>query len=152
MDLKEVVCSNVRKCLDAQGISYSQLTRLSNGKISSHYINALRHNKADLSLSKLEMIAKVLNVDVNDLLDTNLEYKRTDCALAHQFKTRKVLLNDDQYSTAISWEVQNRKRINEARYYQYFKLKILSTSQYRGRLSCKFIYLSLIFTEAGKVL
>ncbi len=94
------------------GISYSQFTRLSNGKISSHYINDLRHNKADLSLSKLEMIAKVLNVDVNDLLDPNLEYKRTDCALAHQFKTHKVLLNDDQYSTAKSWEVQNRKRIN----------------------------------------
>lgn len=112
----------------------------------------MRHNKADLSLSKLEMIVKVLNVDVNDLLDPNLEYKRTDCALAHQFKTRKVLLNDDQYSTAKSWEVQNRKRINEARYYQYFKLKILSTSQYRVRLSCKFIHLSLIFTEAGKFL
>ena len=114
-----------RKCLDAQGISYSHLTRLSNGKISFHYINALRHNKADLSLSKLEELAKVLNVDVNELLDPNLEYKRTDCALAHQFKTRKLLLNDDQYSTAKSWEKQNRKRIDEARYYQYFKLQNL---------------------------
>ncbi len=125
MDLKEVVCSNVRKCLYAQGISYSQLNRLSNGKISSYYINALRHNKADLSLSKLEGLAKVLNVYVNELLDPNLEYKRTDCALAHQFKTRKVLLNDDQYSTVKSWEEQNRKRINEARYYQYFKMQNL---------------------------
>lgn len=52
MDLKEVVCSNVRKCLDAQAISYSQLNRLSNGMISSYYINASRHYKADLSLSK----------------------------------------------------------------------------------------------------
>lgn len=125
MDLKEVVCSNVRKCLYAQGISYSQLNRLSNGKISSYYINALRHNKADLSLSKLEGLAKVLNFYVNELLDPNLEYKRTDCALAHQFKTRKVLLNDDQYSTVKSWEEQNRKRINEARYYQYFKMQNL---------------------------
>lgn len=125
MDLKEVVCSNVRKCLYAQGISYYQLNRLSNGKISSYYINALRHNKADLSLSKLEGLAKVLNVYVNELLDPNLEYKRTDCALAHQFKTRKVLLNDDQYSTVKSWEEQNRKRINEARYYQYFKMQNL---------------------------
>lgn len=125
MGLKEVVCSNVRKCLDAQGISYSHLNRLSNGKITFHYINALCHNKADLSLSKLEMIAKVLNVDVNEFLDPNLEYKRTDCALAHQFKTRKVLLNDDQYSTVKSWEEQNRKRINEARYYQYFKMQNL---------------------------
>lgn len=123
MDLKEVVCSNVRKCLDAQGISYSQPNRLSNGMISSYYINSLRHYKADLSLSKLEGLAKVLNVYVNELLDPNLEYKRTDCALAHQFKTRKVLLNDDQYSTVKSWEEQNRKRINEARYYQYFKLQ-----------------------------
>lgn len=152
MGLKEVVCSNVRKSLDAQGISYSHLIRLSNGKISFYYINALRHNKADLSLSKLEMIEKVLNVDVNELLDPNLEYKRTDCALAHQFKTRKALLNDDQYSTVKSWEEQNRNRISEARYYQYLSCKILNTSQYRGRLSCKFILLSLIFTKASKVL
>lgn len=71
------------------------------------------------------MIAKVLNVGVNELLDPNLEYKRPDCALAHQFKTRKVLLNDVQYSTAKSWEEQNRKCINEDCYYQYFKLQNL---------------------------
>lgn len=125
MGLKEVVCSNVRKCLDAQGISYSHLTRLSNGKISSYYINALCHNKADLSLSKLEALAKVLNVDVNELLDPNLEYKRTDCDFAHQFKNRMALLNEEQYSKVKSWDEQNRKRINEARYYQYFKLENL---------------------------
>lgn len=125
MSIKEIVCSNVRKCLVAQGLSYSELNKLSNGKISLYYLKALRHNKADLSLSKLEELAKVLNVDVNELLDPNLEYKRTDCALAHQFKTRKLLLNDDQYSTAKSWEKQNRKRIDEARYYQYFKLQNL---------------------------
>lgn len=84
MDLKEVVCSNVRKCLDAQAISYSQLNRLSNGMISSYYINASRHYKADLSLSKFEeSLAKVLNVDLDDLLNPNTEYKRTDYALTY---------------------------------------------------------------------
>ena len=152
MSLKETIWSNVRKCLNAQGLSYSELNKLSNGKISSYYLKALRQNNADLPLSTLEQIAKVLNVDIYMLLAPNLEYRRTDCIFAHQFKTRMLLLNEEQYSKVKSWKVQNRKRINEARYYQYFKLKILSTSQYRGRLSCKFIHLSLIFTEAGKVL
>lgn len=125
MGLKEVVCSNVRKCLYAQGLSYSQLNKLSKGKISSYYLKALRQNNADLPLSTLEQIAKVLNVDIYMLLDPHLEYKRTDCAFAHQFKTRMLLLNDDQNSTAKSWEEQNLKRINEARYYQYFKLQNL---------------------------
>lgn len=152
MSLKETICSNVRKCLNAQGLSYSELNKLSNGKISSYYLKALRQNNADLPLSTLEQLAKVLNVDIYMLLDLNLEYRSTDCAFAHQFKTRRLLLNEDQYSIVKSWKEQNLERINEARYYQYFKLKILNSSQYRGRLSCKFILLSLIFTEAGKVL
>lgn len=112
--------------MDAQGISYSKLTRLSNVKISFYYINTLRHNNADLSLSKLEeSIAKVLNVDVDELLEPNTEYKGTDCSLTHQFKTRGLLLNEKQYSKVKSLDEQNRKRINEACYYQYFKLENL---------------------------
>lgn len=125
MSLKETICSNVRKCLNAQGLSYSELNKLSNGKISSYYLKALRQNNADLPLSTLEQIAKVLNVDIYMLLDLNLEYRRTDCVFAHQFKTRMLLLNEEQYSKVKSWEEHNRKRINEARYYQYFKLQNL---------------------------
>ena len=125
MSLKETICSNVRKCLNAQGLSYSELNKLSNGKISSYYLKALRQNNADLPLSTLEQIANVLNVDIYMLLAPNLEYRRTDCIFAHQFKTRMLLLNEEQYSKVKSWEEQNRKRINEARYYQYFKLQNL---------------------------
>lgn len=125
MSLKETICSNVRKCLNAQGLSYSELNKLSNGKISSYYLKALRQNNADLPLSTLEQIAKVFNVDIYMLLDPNLEYRRTDCVFAHQFKTRMLLLNEEQYSKVKSWEEHNRKRINEARYYQYFKLQNL---------------------------
>ena len=125
MSIKEIVCSNVRKCLVAQGLSYSELNKLSNGKISSYYLKALRQNNADLPLSTLEQIAKVLNVDIYMLLDPNLEYRRTDCVFAHQFKARMLLLNEEQYSKVKSWEEQNLKRINEARYYQYFKLQNL---------------------------
>lgn len=85
----------------------------------------MRQNNADLPLSTLEQIAKVLNVDIYMLLDPNLEYRRTDCVFAHQFKTRMLLLNEEQYSKVKSWEEHNRKRINEARYYQYFKLQNL---------------------------
>ena len=58
MSIKEIVCSNVRKCLVAQGLSYSELNKLSNGKISLYYLKALRQNNADLPLSTLEQIAK----------------------------------------------------------------------------------------------
>lgn len=125
MSIKEIVCSNVRKCLVAQGLSYSVLNKISNGKISLYYLKALRQNNADLPLSTLEQIANVLNVDIYMLLAPNLEYRRTDCIFAHQFKTRMLLLNEEQYSKVKSWEEQNRKRINEARYYQYFKLQNL---------------------------
>lgn len=125
MSLKETIWSNVRKCLNAQGLSYSELNKLSNGKISSYYLKGLRQNNADLPLSTLEQIAKVLNVDIYMLLDPNLEYRSTDCAFAHQFKTRRLLLNEDLYSIVKSWKEQNLKRINEARYYQYFKLQNL---------------------------
>lgn len=111
--------------MNAQGLSYSELNKLSNGKFSSYYLKALRQNNADLPLSTLEQIAKVLNVDIYMLLDPNLEYRSTDCAFAHQFKTRRLLLNEDQYSIVKSWKEQNLKRINEARYYQYFKLQNL---------------------------
>lgn len=125
MSIKEIVCSNVRKCLVAQGLSYSELNKISNGKISLYYLKALRQNNADLPLSTLEQIANVLNVDIYMLLAPNLEYRRTDCVFAHQFKTRMLLLNEEQYSKVKSLEEQNRKRINEARYYQYFKLQNL---------------------------
>lgn len=125
MSIKEIVCSNIRKCLVAHGLSYSELNKLSNGKISLYYLKALRQNNADQPLSTLEQIAKVLNVDIYMLLAPNLEYIRTDCVFAHQFKTRMLLLNEEQYSKVKSWEEQNRKRINEARYYQYFKLQNL---------------------------
>lgn len=114
-----------KKVFECAGLSYSELNKLSNGKISSYYLKALRQNNADLPLSTLEQIAKVLNVDIYMLLDPNLEYRRTDCVFAHQFKTRMLLLNEEQYSKVKSWEEQNRKRINEARYYQYFKLQNL---------------------------